>query len=139
MADEPGFSFITVGAAEEEDVVIQAGIVEVEDEKPQAEPVRAEEVPSDTAQADAPKLDKRAKLEAAFGSKEQIPASEEALSKSKPAPAPKPVSRSAKEYEEATTLADLDANEPMPAVRFALIGAAIVALVAFLVYFNFFM
>lgn len=139
MADESGFSFITVGAAEEEDVVIQAGIVEVEDEKPQAEPVRAEEVPSDTAQADAPKLDKRAKLEAAFGSKEQIPASEEALPKPKPAPAPKPVSRSAKEYEEATTLADLDANEPMPAVRFALIGAAIVALVAFLVYFNFFM
>lgn len=145
MAGESEFSFITVGAAEEEDVVIQAGIVETEEE-PQVEAaattefIAAEqtaEAAGTAAQDSAPKLDKKAKLEAAFGSKESISAPEKEAPK--PKPVSQPVSKPAKEYEEATTLADLESNEPMPAVRLAMIGAALLALAAFLVYFNFFM
>ena len=123
MADEKTYSFITVGTDDDDDVVIQAGA--------SARVEFGGERSSETADREA---DFACEVEPAEPEPEPASAApsscEPAASEEPPSTPAAPVKKG--EYRE-TTLEDLDSS-PMGATQKVVIAAAVVAIVAFIVY-----
>lgn len=120
---ETGFKHIAVTAAEEDDFVIKAGVVEDEPGLGAGEP------PVAGAQPDA----------AAPAEPDPVPEIEDESEQRqvKPATARKPASKKAGGYRE-TTLEDLE-SKPMPFAQKAVIVAAIVCIIGAVIYYFAFM
>ena len=122
MAEPAGFSHITVNADDDDDVVIQAGIVEdgaeVADE-PDGEPGPRPEPAADPAIEPEPDL-------------EPV---DEPEPQAAPA-APEPARPAADDGYRATTLADIEGSS-MSRTQKAVIVVAVLAIVAFVLWYNF--